>query len=148
MDGRGRFKTRIEGIVRAGNTPFAARLFFTDDDESARIALQTRPDGHFEGILPHEGPWSVQVRTPNETWYVKNIHVDVKRSPQQAVASVVVAVPGGKARGHVKSDTGEAVRGDVIVFRSCSRTVRSKWVDWNPGQCCCRQLRERVAKAR
>lgn len=111
-------RTRIEGIVRAGNTPFAARLFFTDDDDSARIALQTRPDGHFEGILPHDGPWSVQVRTPHETWYVKDIHVDVKRSPQQAVASVVVAVPGGKARGEVKSDTGEPIRGDVIVFRN------------------------------
>jgi carboxypeptidase family protein len=110
-------KTRIEGIVRAGNTPFAARLFFTDDD-AARIALQTRPDGHFDGILPHDGPWSVQVRTPNETWYVKDIPVDVKRSPQQAVASVDVAVPGGKARGQVKSDTGEPIRGDVIVFRN------------------------------
>jgi hypothetical protein len=109
--------TRIEGIVRAGNTPFAARLFFTDDD-SARIAIQTRPDGHFEGILPHEGPWSVQVRTPNETWYVKDIHVDVKRAPQQAVANVVVAVSGGKAHGHVISDTGGPIRGDVIVFRN------------------------------
>jgi hypothetical protein len=110
-------KTRIEGTVRAGNTPFAARLFFTDDD-AARIALQTRPDGHFEGILPHDGPWSVQVRTPEETWYVKGIHVDVKRSPQQAVASVVIPVSAGKARGQVKTDTGELVRGDVIVFRN------------------------------
>jgi len=109
-------RTRIEGVVRTGNTPLESRLFFTDDD-AARIALNTRPDGHFEGILPHDGSWSVQVRTPNETWYVKDIPVDVKRSPQQAVASVVVPVPPGKARGQVKTDTGELVRGDVIVFR-------------------------------
>ncbi|MEA2416465.1 MAG: hypothetical protein QOI58_3122 [Thermoanaerobaculia bacterium] len=110
-------KTHIEGVVRTGNTPLESRLFFTDDD-AARIALKTRPDGQFEGVLPHDGIWSVQVRTPNETWYVKDIPVDVKRLPQQAVASVVVPVPGGKARGQVTSDSGELVRGDVIVVRN------------------------------
>ncbi|MEO6260731.1 MAG: carboxypeptidase-like regulatory domain-containing protein [Thermoanaerobaculia bacterium] len=109
-------KIQLRGVVRVGRQPFESRVIFTDMDGS-KIAFRADAKGHFEGILPHEGRWQVQVRNPQETFYVKDSSVDVKRTSQEAVADVAIALPGGRAKGRVTNESGDPIDADVIVFR-------------------------------
>ncbi len=110
-------KIHVRGIVKLGAVPFASQLVFTDDDGSSRITLKSDAAGKFDGVLSHEGRWYVQVLDPANTFYIKEIRVEVKRSPEQAVALLSISLPGAKAIGHVTNEAGDPGRGDVIVFR-------------------------------
>jgi hypothetical protein len=110
-------KVHVRGIVKLGTAPFASQLVFTDDDGSSRITLKSDATGKFDGILSHEGRWYVQVLNPANTFYIKEIRLEVKRSPEQAVAVLSISLPGAKAIGHVTNEAGGPGRGDVIVFR-------------------------------
>lgn len=111
-------KIHVRGNVKMGTAPFESRLVFTDDEGSAEINLQADTAGRFEGILSHEGRWHVQVLNRTNTFYVKDVSVDVRRTSEQAVATIVVTLPGGKARGRVTNENGEPAEADVIVFRN------------------------------
>jgi hypothetical protein len=110
-------KIHVRGTVKVGSAPFESSLVFTDDEGSSKVTFKANGAGKFEGILSHEGRWEVQVLNPATTFYVKDVAVDVKRTSEQAVATVVVALPGGKAIGRVTNEAGEPAECDVIVFR-------------------------------
>ncbi|HSY50753.1 MAG TPA: carboxypeptidase-like regulatory domain-containing protein [Thermoanaerobaculia bacterium] len=110
-------KIHVHGTVTVGTAPFESRLVFTDDEGSSKITLNADAAGSFDGILPHEGRWQVQVRNAANTYYVKDVAVDIKRTSEQAVATVFVKLPGGKVRGRVTNEAGEPAEADVIVFR-------------------------------
>jgi len=111
-------KIHVSGVVRMGAIPFESRLIFTDDDGSASVTLLSDAAGKIDGILPHEGRWHVQVRNAKSTFYVANVPVEVKRTSDQAVATIAVALPGGKVRGRVTDEAGAPVNADVAVFRN------------------------------
>ncbi|HXH37645.1 MAG TPA: carboxypeptidase-like regulatory domain-containing protein, partial [Thermoanaerobaculia bacterium] len=111
-------KVHVRGLVKMGTVPYESQLVFSDDENSAEITLQADAAGKFEGILSHQGRWFVEVDNPAKRFYVKDIPVEVKRAPEQDVASVVVAMPGGKVKGRVTNKAGEPAQADVVVFRN------------------------------
>lgn len=113
-------KVHVLGVVKLGSAPVESELVFSDDESSASITLQADAAGKFEGILSHGGRWLVQVHNTAKKFYVKDVPVEVKRASEQAVAEVVVALPGGKVKGRVTNKAGDPARADVVVIRGSS----------------------------
>ena len=110
-------KIHVRGVVMLGAMPFPSRLIFTDNEGSANITLRTGTTGTFDGILPHDGQWNVQVWNVTDTYYIRAVEVKLKRAPDQDLAEVVVELPGGKAKGLVTDETGKPGKGDVMIFQ-------------------------------
>lgn len=110
-------KVHVRGVVKMGTVPFESQIEFSDVENSADITLQADAAGKFEGILPHQGRWFVQILNLAKTFYVKDVPVEVKRTSEEAVATVNVTLPGGKAKGRVTTKAGDPAKADVIVFR-------------------------------
>ena len=56
----------VRGDVTLGDEPLPAKLWFGGRMESRRIAIDSDEEGHYEGILPEEGDWWVQVESKEE----------------------------------------------------------------------------------
>ena len=110
-------KVHVVGVVKLGTAPIESELVFSDDESSANITLQADAAGKFEGILSHGGRWFVQVHNAAKRFYVKDLPVEIKRASDQAVADVVVALPGGKVKGRVTNKAGDPAQADVVLIR-------------------------------
>ncbi len=105
-------EVRVEGRVRAGEEALAAALRF--DSAKGSVEMRSDDDGRFEGWLPAEGKWRVQI-TPREVLVRVRMEVDVKVPPNESTAVVDLDLPGGKIRGLVETREGEPVPDAVIL---------------------------------
>lgn len=107
----------IRGRLTAGDRPLAATLWFQHPDGSRRVRLAADSEGRFEGVLPEEGKWRVQVQAPSGRATIRRRSVEVHRPPGAAAAEVNVTLPGGRLAGRVVDDSGRPLVADVAVSR-------------------------------
>jgi hypothetical protein len=115
----------IEGRATLGGEPLRATLWF-GGRTGRRLRFDSDEKGRFQGILPKEGSWPVQLTADAQQLRVSLEPVEVKRLPGQARARVEVKVPDTRLGGSVVDDSGKAVAdAEVTVFDVEVATVRS-----------------------
>ncbi|MCU1227283.1 MAG: hypothetical protein JWO97_167, partial [Acidobacteria bacterium] len=115
----------VEGKVLLGSEPIAARLVF-HNAERKEARFNSDEEGAFNGVLPSEGPFFVEVSRGTDRFSLRD--VDVRLKAGEARAQLDLRLPEGRLRGHVVDDNGEPVaaalsaRGDHGIL-SMSQTA-------------------------
>jgi hypothetical protein len=119
--GRTSLSLRLEGLqlqgrITLGDEPLEAtlRMFGRPGRESAQFRADRH--GRFEGLIPVEGLWDVEVQAPAEGIGVKLEPVEVRRSPGQNVARVEIRLPDTELTGTVVDERGEPVEDARVVL--------------------------------
>lgn len=102
----------VRGKVTAGDHPVRGKLEFRRG--GGDVTMQSGEDGSFAGMLAREGNWQVYVYLHDEDSSFVIRTVSVRRKPDQDVAVVDLALPGGQVAGTVVDEQGKPQK-DVIV---------------------------------
>ncbi len=92
----------VEGHVSMGDESIEATLVFGSTQGSERIRLQSDEEGDFEGYLPREGVWPIDLVFDEEDGQAMAIEpVEVERSSGQRVARLDIELPDTRLQGRV-----------------------------------------------
>ncbi len=107
----------IEGSFTMGDEPLAAKLTFGSTQGMEQIQIVSGEDGRFEGFLPHEGLWPVDVELEGEGDVVAQAlePVEVRKRPGRRVAVVDISLPDTVLPGEVVAD-GQPVPGAKLAI--------------------------------
>jgi len=108
---------RVVGSVSLGDDPLAATLSFRT------VRLASEADGSFEGYLPREGEWTVQVSSEEPTVRRAFQGVEVRKSPGKSYAEVTLHVPKTVLEGEVVDAVGQPVPKAVAIASSLDEIV-------------------------
>lgn len=100
---------RVRGRVRLGDEPLAATLWFGGRAGPRRARFESDEDGEFEGLLPEEGTWPVDLVSEGDGLWLKLASVEVRKVPGKSHASVDVRVPDTRLQGVVVDEQGRPV---------------------------------------
>lgn len=109
----------VEGTVSVGDEPLVTRVIFGGQTRP-RLVFVTDEDGRFEGSLPREGSWLVDLETPDLAWNRSLDPIDIRRRPGRSTAEVDIVLPGTKLSGRVFYDGEYAARSGVLVRSATS----------------------------
>jgi hypothetical protein len=112
----------VRGKVLLGDAPFPSDLWFGQRDASVSVKLSTNDEGVFDGALPHDGLWSVQVAGRSrklETILPVTVGSDelIIRIPETTVKGVVVDPDGGPVD---RVDVTANASGRIVSLRASS----------------------------
>ena len=111
----------IQGNARIGRDPFEGTLIFGTTQGVQRVSIATDEDGRFQGLLPREGEWSVEVEATGPSCgacdgapgSIRVPPVTVEKGPS-GVARVEIDIPDTRVTGRVVLEevrsSGEVVR--------------------------------------
>lgn len=108
----------VRGTLRLGDEPSLGTLFLLGE-EGERIRFEADLEGRFEGALPTEGTWGVEVHLDGEDR--GSLHLDpveVDRPDGEAFAEVDLRVPDTLIVGEVVDAEGQPVAGAQIFLGS------------------------------
>ena len=107
----------VEGRISVGDAPIEATLEFRRPDP-IRVRFVTDDNGRFEGLLPHEGRWSVVLRPKGRERHRSGQRilgsVEVRRSSTSRVARIEIELPATLLRGRVIDSDGQPVHPSQI----------------------------------
>ncbi|HSK75350.1 MAG TPA: carboxypeptidase-like regulatory domain-containing protein, partial [Thermoanaerobaculia bacterium] len=110
---------RIKGTVSIGDEPLPATVWLGREGRSLRF--DTDVDGSFEGLLPEEGTWRVELKSSDEGWRIFLEPVEIKMPPGKNLAEVKLEVPDTRLAGEVVDPSGRPVPGASVRFYSGPR---------------------------
>jgi hypothetical protein len=120
----------VRGTVTRGGEPLAATLWFGGRHGPRRIRFDADAKGRFEGILPREGKWPVEVASDDDpSTRVGLAPVEVKRPPGKQFASVALRVPATLLRGKVVDEEGSALEDAQISIQQGGQTRSAATTD-------------------
>lgn len=105
----------VEGEVRLGAEPIPARLIFHDGN-AVSVPLDADEDGELAGLLPREGQWAVNVRSPDYDVNERLTEVEVDAGPS-GVAKLDIRLPDTRLEGRVTGPGGEPEARAVVTVR-------------------------------
>lgn len=105
----------VEGEVRLGAEPLPSRLIFHDRN-AVSVPLDADEDGAFAGLLPGEGEWSVNVRSPDHEVNERLTGVEVEVGPS-GVAKLDFRLPDTRLEGRVVGPGGDPEARAVVTVR-------------------------------
>lgn len=105
----------VEGEVRLGAEPIPARLIFHAGN-AVSVPLDADEDGELTGLLPHEGLWSVNVRSPDHDVNERLTEVEVDAGPS-GVAKLDIRLPDTRLEGTVVGPGGQPEARAVVTVR-------------------------------
>lgn len=120
---------RIKGSVSIGDEPFPATVWLGREGRSLRF--DTDVDGSFEGLLPEEGSWMVELKSSEEGWRIPLDPVEIKLPPGKKIAEVKLEVPDTRLAGEVVDSSGRPVPGASVHAYSGPRKSSEKRADEN-----------------
>lgn len=103
----------VRGRVRRGKEPLAATLWFGGRAGARRVRFDADEEGRFEGVLPEEGTWRVELVAEEAGLKLAVPPVEVKRRKGSRVAEVEVLL----------SDTTLAGRSSTMRAARCPRPL-------------------------
>lgn len=112
---------RIQGTVRLGKEPLQATLWFGGRSAARRARFVSDQEGRFEGLLPEEGIWAVELVSEAEGLRLKLDMIEVQKLPGAEHAKVEVRIPNTKVRGRVVDERGQPVAQASILMASFGR---------------------------
>ncbi|MES1245439.1 MAG: carboxypeptidase-like regulatory domain-containing protein [Acidobacteriota bacterium] len=112
----------VEGRVRLGDEPLAARLSFGGRSGATSIRMTTDEDGRFEGPLPKPGSWRVDVEAEEPPLRTS---VSVQIEPKENRASIAIDLPDTKVHGKVVDPSGTPVPAASVSLSSMISTLET-----------------------
>lgn len=108
----------VEGHIRLGDEPLAARLVFGSTQGTRQVAMVSDDEGRFEGFLPHEGKWPVDlVAQEGPTLHQALPEVEVERRPGKRVVRLDIELPATALLGEVVKDGEPVADAKLAIFR-------------------------------
>lgn len=107
---------RVRGRVYLGDEPLAATLWFGGRSGPRRARFESDEDGEFEGLLPEEGTWPIDLISEEDGLRLKLAPVEVRKMPGKSHASVDVRVPDTRLQGVVVDEKGRPVEGADLLL--------------------------------
>lgn len=104
----------VRGKVLLGDRPLSARLWFGGQTHGVSVPMVTEKDGKFDGVLPSEGKWRVEIETEEPKLHRTLAGVEVRVSPSLGVAEVELRLPGTRIAGVVVDEAGSPVQGATV----------------------------------
>ena len=105
----------VRGAVTQGGHGLAATLLMSSREQhAAQVKLGSDVDGQFEGYLPGEGTWEVQVVLDGGRTRVGLEPIEIRRQPGKSYAEVRLRVPKTAIAGKVVSEAGAPVEGAEV----------------------------------
>lgn len=106
----------VRGRLTAGGDGLAAEIVFGTTQGIVQVTLKSDEDGHFEGALPHEGLWGVDLRIGRD-WGSQGLEpIEVVRRSGKSYARVDIELPDTELNGQV-TYRGEPTKAWVLAFR-------------------------------
>jgi hypothetical protein len=106
----------LEGLVRLGQEPLVAGLWFGGRFGTIRVKLDSDQEGRFQGILPKGGDWKVDIDA-SKPYLRTTSRVEV--NPNRAgKAEVEIVLPDTRIFGKVLDEHGKPVPGAEVLFMS------------------------------
>ena len=99
----------VKGRVRIGEEPLRATLWFGGRSAARRARFDSDEEGRFEGLLPEEGTWPVELVAEREGLRVKLDPVEVRKLPGTRQARVELQIPDTRLQGRVVDEQGRPV---------------------------------------
>jgi hypothetical protein len=106
---------KVEGTLFLEDEPLSASLLFGGSFGSRSAKLHSDEDGKFEGYLPEEGEWKVQIESEDPPILTTLAKVEVKRSSGQQVARTTLRLPDLKLKGNVVDEAFKPVRAMIVI---------------------------------
>lgn len=94
----------IRGTVRIGDSGTAATLVFGTRSGGISIAVASDGDGNFEGVLPNEGEWPLEIEMDAGFGEQAAEPVTVRRKPGKTFAELQIELPDTTVKGKVLED--------------------------------------------
>lgn len=114
----------IRGTVKIGNLGCAATLIFGTRNSEVSIAITSDTEGNFEGILPYEGEWPVEIEMDDGLGDQAAEPVTVQRKPGKTFAELQIDLPNTVVKGKVIED-GNPADAFVLAIRELEQESNS-----------------------
>lgn len=102
----------IRGTVTLGDEPFPATVWLGREGRSLRFDSDTK--GRFDGLLPEEGTWNVDIASQEENWRMSLDPVEIQVPRGKRFAEVAIEVPDTRLMGEVVDSSGRPVPGASV----------------------------------
>lgn len=106
----------VQGRLRLGDTPLSGTLWFGGGTGTRRVRFDADEDGEFEGFLPEEGFWPIDLTSEENGLRLALEPVEVRIAKGKRAARVEIRAPDTTLEGQVVDESGRAVAGAVISF--------------------------------
>lgn len=117
---------RIRGRLLLGEKPFQATVWFGGRSASERAGFAADEDGEFEGLLPREGTWPVEVMLEREgAGRVKLEPLEIRKLPGSRYAHVEIRAPNTRLWGQVVDEGGNPVPRAHLILQPLPGTATS-----------------------
>ncbi|MDY7092208.1 MAG: carboxypeptidase-like regulatory domain-containing protein [Acidobacteriota bacterium] len=99
----------VVGAVRRGGDPVTGELIFGTTQGKERLNFPLDEDGRFEGYLPREGTWPLELRPPGGRGVRTLEPVEVEVPQGELIAELDIELPDTLLYGEVVDEDGEAL---------------------------------------
>lgn len=115
----------VRGTVELGDEPLVATLWLGGLYGPRRVRFESDEEGRFQGLLPGEGLWKVDVASQAEGLRLSLDPVDVRVPPSKGYAEILVKVPATRLGGETVDEAGRKVAGAVVSTLGTAAEVES-----------------------
>ncbi len=103
----------IKGYITSGEEPLRTEVVFGTTQGRPYVRLSSDANGRFEGSLPREGEWPVEISVNGGAQIIPS--VEVARKPGRSFAIVEIALPDTTLTGHVMDGNEPATDAFILV---------------------------------
>ncbi len=107
---------RVVGTITLGGDPLRAKIWFGGQHAEVNKLLESDEKGHFSGILPRAGDWTVEVHSKGSRIDSRIVGVEVEKRADGRPTEVDLAVPDTELEGRTIDPSGDPVGGAFVVF--------------------------------
>lgn len=117
----------VEGEVTLGDRPLVATLFFGGRRGAPSIPLVSDAEGRFQGYLPREGEWPVDVVARSPRVLRRLAAVAVEPAPGTTHARVEIPLPETALTGRVLDENGDTVPSALVTAVGADFSEAFSW---------------------
>ena len=108
-------RVEVRGELTFGDVPLPAQLLFGGRNEALKVALAADEEGEFEGVLPREGLWNVEVVAEYPA-IRRKVQVEVTDGEE-----IEISIPDTTVRGRVVDEQNRSVEQAIVRIMSMSQ---------------------------